>query len=126
MASVGVHVILDDVFWERDVLELANRAMAGIPHLVVEVNCDVAVASEREARRTDWYSGGVAAYASEPPLVAEPAVTLDTSCRTASECASELVGLVRYLQRHISTGGDLDHPGQISGPVPIRRSPPAQ
>ena len=44
MASAGVHVILDDVVWERPVAELARRAMRDVPHVIVEVDCDVAVA----------------------------------------------------------------------------------
>jgi chloramphenicol 3-O phosphotransferase len=99
MARVGVHVILDDVVWEGAVAELAGRAMRDIPHLIVEVNCDVAVALEREAHRSERYRGAVAAYASEPPLVTEPDVRLDTTRRTSDECAMELVGLVRHLQQ---------------------------
>ena len=47
MASAGVHVIVDDVVWERPVAELARRAMRDVPHVIVEVDCDVAVALER-------------------------------------------------------------------------------
>ncbi|HXW80396.1 MAG TPA: hypothetical protein VEJ84_12905 [Acidimicrobiales bacterium] len=98
MASAGVYVILDDVVWERAVAQLAARAMRDMPHVVVEVNCDIAVALEREAHRPDRYSGAVAAYASEPSLVTEADVRLDTTSRTPDECATELVGLVRRLQ----------------------------
>jgi chloramphenicol 3-O phosphotransferase len=97
MASAGVHVILEDVIWERAVAELADQAMRNISHVVVEVNCELGVALEREAHRPDRYSGNVAAYASEAPLVATPDVRLDTTRRTAGECATELVGLVRRL-----------------------------
>jgi chloramphenicol 3-O phosphotransferase len=95
MAGAGVHVILDDVVWERAVAELAGIAMSGVPRVVVEVFCDVEVALEREARRPDRYRGAVVAFASEPPLVADPDVRLDTSHRTPAECATELVELVR-------------------------------
>jgi chloramphenicol 3-O phosphotransferase len=100
MANAGVHVILDDVVWEQAVTELAGRAMRDVPHVVVEVRCDVGVALEREANRLDRYRGAVAAYASEPPLVNEPDVRLDTTRRTASECATVLVGLVRRLEQN--------------------------
>ena len=104
MASAGVHVILDDVVWERPVAELARRAMRDVPHVIVEVDCDVAVALEREAQRADRYRGAVAAYASEPPVVVEPDIRLDTTRRAPHECAAELVGLVRRLQQsHRST-----------------------
>jgi chloramphenicol 3-O phosphotransferase len=99
MAGAGVHVILDDVVWERAIADLAHRAMRDIPHVIVEVTCDSTVALEREAQRPDRYRGGVAAYASEPPLVSEPDVRLDTTRRTAGECAAELVVVVRRLQQ---------------------------
>jgi chloramphenicol 3-O-phosphotransferase len=99
MASAGVRVILEDVIWERAVAELADRAMRNIPHVVVEVKCELAVALEREAHRPDRYSGNVAAYAGEAPLVPTPDVRLDTTHRTSGECAIELVGLVRRLER---------------------------
>jgi chloramphenicol 3-O phosphotransferase len=99
MANAGVHVILDDVVRERAVAELADRAMRDVSRLVVEVVCDVVVALEREAHRPDRYSGIVAAYASEAPLVSEPDVRMDTTRRTPSECATELVRLVRRLQQ---------------------------
>jgi chloramphenicol 3-O-phosphotransferase len=102
MANTGVYVILDDVVWEPVVAELAGRAMSDVHRVVVEVICDLPVALEREARRADRFSGAVAAYGSEPPLVTEPDVRLDTTHRTATECATELVGLVRRLQE--STG----------------------
>jgi chloramphenicol 3-O-phosphotransferase len=95
MANAGVHVILDDVVWERVIAEMAAHAMRNVPSVVIEVTCDVAVALDREARRSDRYGGAVAAYANEPPLVEEPDVRLDTTGRTASDCASEVVGLVR-------------------------------
>jgi chloramphenicol 3-O-phosphotransferase len=98
MARVGVHVILEDVVWERAVAKLADRVMRNISHVVVEVNCELAVALEREAHRPDRYNGNVAAYASEAPLVATPDVRLDTTRRTPGECATELVGLFRRLE----------------------------
>jgi chloramphenicol 3-O phosphotransferase len=97
MASAGVHVILDDVVWEKVVAELTDRAMCKISHLVVEVNCDFEVALKREAQRADRYTGAVAAYASEAALVSNPDVRLDTTRRTPGECATELVGFVRRL-----------------------------
>jgi chloramphenicol 3-O phosphotransferase len=95
MAGAGVHVILEDVVWERAIAELADRAMCDVSLLVVEVNCDVAVALDREAHRLDRYSGAVAAYARERPLVTRSDVRVDTTSRTPGECATELVGLVR-------------------------------
>jgi chloramphenicol 3-O-phosphotransferase len=99
MASAGVRVILDDVVWEQAVADLADRAMRNVSRVVVEVTCEFAVALEREAHRLDRYGGAVAAYASQPPIVTNPDVRLDTTGRTSGECATELVGLVRRLER---------------------------
>jgi len=93
MASAGVHVILEDVVWERAVAELADRAMRNISHVLVEVRCEFAVALERENQRPDRDNGGVAAYAGEASLVPNPDVRIDTTGRTPGECATELVGL---------------------------------
>ena len=58
MANAGVHVILDDVVWERTIAELAGYAMRDVRRVVVEVTCDLLVASAREVRRHDRYNGG--------------------------------------------------------------------
>jgi chloramphenicol 3-O-phosphotransferase len=96
MAGAGVHVILDDVVWELAVADLAMSAFRDVSRLTVEVRCEVDVALAREAARVDRYVGGVAAYASRPPLVS-PDVTIDTTKRSPKDCANELVALVRSI-----------------------------
>jgi len=89
-------VILDDVLWEQAVIELARHALADVSLLVVEVRCDLDVALQRERDRGDRYLGAVDAYASESPLIAHPDVRIDTTRRTAADCADELVRIVRH------------------------------
>lgn len=95
MTEAGVHVILDDVLWEGAVLELARHALASVSLLVVEVHCEHDVALQRERDRGDRYPGAVDAYASESPLIAHPDARIDTTARTAADCADELVEIVR-------------------------------
>jgi chloramphenicol 3-O-phosphotransferase len=99
MTGAGVHVILDDVVWERAVLELARRALTGVSLLVVEVRCELNVALQRERNRGDRYPGAVDAYASESPLITHPDARIDTTARTAAVCADELVEIVRKRDR---------------------------
>jgi chloramphenicol 3-O phosphotransferase len=104
MAEADVHVILDDVVWEPAVLELADRALVGTSLLVVEVRCELDIARQREGDRNDRYPGAVDAFASESPLIGHPDIRVDTTTRTAADCADELVGIVRNWDHPLDTG----------------------
>ncbi len=95
MADAGVHVILEDVIWEEPVRALAVAALGDVPCLVVELTCDPDVALARERARGDRFVGAVAAYAALPKVVVEPELRLDTTSRSAADCADEIVALVR-------------------------------
>ncbi len=95
MADAGVLVILEDVIWEPVVRDVALAALADVPRLVVEVRCDLDVALERERARGDRFIGQVEALAVESSVVIEPDLRIDTTHRTAADCAAEIVRVVR-------------------------------
>lgn len=95
MSEAGVHVVLEDVIWEPEVREAALGALAHVPRLVVELRCDPTVQLERERSRGDRWIGAVAAFADAPPLPIEPDLRIDTTHRSPTECASEIVDGVR-------------------------------
>ena len=105
MAAAGVHVLIDDVVWERAGLDLALAALAGSDPLLVQVRCPLDVAQRREAERGDRHPGSVDAYARAPDVIERPDLVLDTGARTAESCAAELVALVRSRAAPSGSGG---------------------
>jgi chloramphenicol 3-O phosphotransferase len=100
MAAADVRVILEDVIWDPAVRDLGLTALGDAPKLVVEVRCDFEVRLERERRRGDRFVGAVAAFAAAPPVAIEPDLCIDTTERTAADCAAEIVEVVRKRAAH--------------------------
>jgi chloramphenicol 3-O phosphotransferase len=89
-ASAGNWVIVDDVIYDRRVLQAGVEAFAALPVLFVGLRCPLEILERRERERGDRGPGGAAAFY---PLVHADALydlELDTSQLSQAACAERI------------------------------------
>jgi chloramphenicol 3-O-phosphotransferase len=91
MTRAGNNVVLEDVVWEPAVAAIARDALGSIDPLVVKLVCPHDVAVGRERARADRFDGGVAAYNSEPELITDADVTIDSSLLAREAIAERIL-----------------------------------
>jgi len=91
MSHAGNNVVVEDVVWEASVAVLARQSFAAVGAFVVRLFCPVTVALARERARADRFVGSVAAYASEPELISDVDLSLDTSVLHPSAIADQVL-----------------------------------
>lgn len=79
MTLAGNNVVVEDVVWEAKVAAMALDSVRAIETLVVRLVCPFVEAVDRERARRGRFDGAVAAYASEPELIADVDLSLDSS-----------------------------------------------
>jgi chloramphenicol 3-O phosphotransferase len=89
-SRLGVNIIVDDVIFDRKILEMAARTLAGLPVYFIGVLCPREVAEGREAARGDRVPGLASAF---HPFINTPEnydFTVDTSLLTPEEAAGNI------------------------------------
>lgn len=96
LAREGNHVVVDDVIFERDMLEHAARTFASMNAWLVGVHCSLEVLQAREIARGDRHRG-LAEYLHRKPHehVAAYDVEVDTTTMTAEQAAERIWDRVR-------------------------------
>jgi chloramphenicol 3-O phosphotransferase len=90
LSAAGIDVVVDDVIYDRRVLQAAADALSDAPVLFVGLRLPREVAERRERERGDRGPGGAAAFYD---LVHQPGVydlELDTAVLSPPECALEI------------------------------------
>lgn len=90
MTRAGNNVVVEDVVWEAAIAALARDSFRGSRPLVVRLVCPYSMATDRERARADRFDGAVAAYASEPDVVADVDLTLDSAVLDPDSIAHEV------------------------------------
>jgi chloramphenicol 3-O phosphotransferase len=89
-AAAGGHVIVDDVLYDRRVLDLAVAALHRLPVLFVGIRCPAEVAEARELARGDRLPGGARLFEAAHAHAAYD-LELDTAALTPEECADAIL-----------------------------------
>ena len=98
MARCGALVVVDEVFLGGGEFRARLRdALTGLSVLWVAVRCDPAVAAAREAARPDREPGTAHAQARSVHRGVEHDLHVDTTHRTAAECAQAIVERIERL-----------------------------
>ncbi len=98
MASCGAGLIIDEVFLTGQTSQqrLAN-ALGDVPTLWIGVHCRLEVAVNREANRPDRSTGMAASQASAVHRGVTYDLEIDTTDRTPSNCARDILGSIAKL-----------------------------
>ena len=100
MARAGAAIILDEVFLGGGTSQdRLGRALGGLEVLWVGVRCDGAVATAREAARSDRVPGMAAAQAEAVHQGVTYDLVVDTSTLTPLECAERIKARVMVAER---------------------------
>ena len=91
MTLAGNHVVVEDVVWEATVAAMARDSLRTIETLVVRLVCPYVEAVDRERARAGRFNGAVAAYASEPELIADVDLSLDSSLLDPDAIARQIL-----------------------------------
>ena len=91
MTLAGNHVVVEDVVWEATVAAMAVDSLRTIETLVVRLVCPYVEAVDRERVRAGRFDGAVAAYASEPELIADVDLSLDSSLLDPDAIARQIL-----------------------------------
>jgi chloramphenicol 3-O phosphotransferase len=101
LVGAGNNVIVDEVIFDRRVLQAAAAALRDLPVLFVGVRCPLEVAVQREQARGDRGPGGAAAFNDLVHAHAVYDLEVDTSALSARECAPR-------IKETLDTGGAHD------------------
>lgn len=96
MAAAGVGLIVDDVFLGgRSSQRRVADALRGLNVLWVGVRCDAAIATDREATRSDRAAGMARSQAEVVHDGVDYDLVVDTTVASAEECARAIAASVR-------------------------------
>ena len=90
LASAGINLIVDDVIYDPQVLQLAVKHLTDLPVLFVGLHCPVEEAMRREQERGDRAPGGAAIFHGLVHRHGVYDLELDTAQLSPAECAEQI------------------------------------
>lgn len=99
LATAGINLIVDDVIYDPQVLQMAVTHLADLPVLFVGLHCPVEEAMRREVARGDRAPGGAAIFHGLVHRHGVYDLQLDTAQLSPSECAEQIQVALQYHQQ---------------------------